>query len=200
MERNSYRYFSNSLSRPAQASESESSDESGPVTLFHTHRESPSEHSATYILRLFGGDEPPTPQVDDEFEYNHPVDSDSSSSGDWNYDRHTGGQRNDSEWDEIDDTQEQRSVPRSFWAQSFVDARSEVRRLFLYAIIAFWADTPDLDAEAAWTALVAKFHREAVFEYETDVIDAWRFAFNEPARAHFHSLYGSSLTAIRALW
>ena len=223
MEQNSYQYFPNGLPRPAQASESESSDESGSVTPFHNrhsqpdlasqgavggipedyaahgfgaesradHRERLSQQSVAHIWRLFG-DHAPTLQGHS--------DSGSGTSGDWNYDRRTGGQRNDSEWDEIDETQGQRGTPRTVWGRCFVDAKAEVRRLFLYAITVSWADSPGLDADAAWMSLVAWCQREAVFESDSDVARAWAFAFDQPAHAHFRTLYNSSLATIRSLW
>lgn len=191
-------------------SEDRSSNQSSQ-SEFRSHSEYEFEsqygQDATYIWRLF---EETAPQPVNEFDFyrfsdnlsgaGRLSDSDSGTSGDWNYDRQTGGQRDESEWDEIDVTQEQREIPRSFWAQSFVDARSEVRKLFLYAIAVTKTDSPGLSTEAAWAALVAKFYREVVFESEQEVINAWLFAFNEPAHSHFRFIYESPVASILSLW
>ena len=165
------------------------------------------EQSATYIWQLFAED---APWSANEAEFHRlgdslsgagrHSDSDSGTSADWNYDRHTGGPREDSDWDDIDETQEQRETQRSFWAQSFLDAKLEVRRLFLYWIAEARALSPGIDSNIAWALLVARCQREAVFESYTDVSVAWKFAFDQPARDQFHTLYNGPLTAIFDLW
>ena len=103
-----------------------------------------------------------------------------------------------SDWDDIAEDQQ---VPiRSFLGQSLVEARLEVKRLLLFAVLQLKLESPNVTAEVAWRMLVIRLLHERVAEREREISITWVYAFGEPTQAHFRSVFESSVASIRALW
>ena len=95
-----------------------------------------------------------------------------------------------SDWDNTEQAGSQQ-VNRSFLGQSLVDAKSEVKRLLLLAVLQIKVESPTITPEVAWQTLVIWLKRDRVVERDSEVTIAWVFAFNEPAQAHFRSVFES---------
>lgn len=89
---------------------------------------------------------------------------------------------------------------RSFLGQTIVEARANVRRALLVATMEIRRENPGQPVDFAWMALQNRLVRERVVQWESEVSQTWYFAFNQPARLHFQSIYQADLAAIEALW
>ena len=89
---------------------------------------------------------------------------------------------------------------RSFLGQTIVEARANVKRALLVATLEIKRDNPGRSAEFAWMLLNDRLVRERVVQWYGEVAQTWYFAFNQPARIHFLSIYQAEPAVIEALW
>ena len=106
----------------------------------------------------------------------------------------------ESNWDSIGNSSGQSEEVRTCLGEGIVNARIEIGRLFLFAVLQIRTDSPRITSSVAWQSLSARLIRERVFGSEHEVVTAWRFAFNEPTHAHFRSVFESSVSEIRNMW
>ena len=89
---------------------------------------------------------------------------------------------------------------RSFLGQTIVEARANVKRALLVATLEIKRDNPGRPAEFAWMLLTDRLVREEVVQWYSGVAQTWYFAFGQPARLHFLSIYNAESAVIEALW
>ena len=89
---------------------------------------------------------------------------------------------------------------RSFLGQTIVEARANVKRALLVATLEIKRDNLGHSAEFAWMLLNDRLVRERVVQWYGEVAQTWYFAFNQPARIHFLSIYQAEPAVIEALW
>ena len=105
-----------------------------------------------------------------------------------------------SDWDSLELPEGQPEAPRSFLGQSLLNIRTEARRLLLLAVLQIKIESPGISAEVAWRSLTNWLVRDRVIVRDNEVVTLWMFAFNEPAGAHFRSVFESSVESVRAMW
>ena len=93
-----------------------------------------------------------------------------------------------------------RVAGRSFPSLAIVEARRDVKRALLIATLEIKRDNPGQTADFAWTLLQDRLVRETVVERHSEIQQIWDFAFNQPARPHFQSLYQTDLNEAESLW
>ena len=81
-----------------------------------------------------------------------------------------------------------------------VGARTDIKRALVIAVVRIRETSPGLNARAAWRQLVARLRRERVVETELEASRMWTFAFNEPAGAHFRSIFEADFAVLYNLW
>ena len=106
------------------------------------------------------------------------------------------GARRESDWDEIPPTRGE-FRERSILAQCLVDARFEVQRLLLLAIIQIKVENRNFNSEEAWQALRSWLTSEGVTERREDADSVWWYAFRG---REFSQVFDSSLNEIRLMW
>ena len=107
---------------------------------------------------------------------------------------------NNSDWSNLGNLESQPEPPRSFLGQSLLNARAETRRLLLLAVLQIKIESPNITADVAWQSLINWLRRDRVIVRDNEVVTTWMFAFNEPAGAHFRSVFESSVESVRAMW
>ena len=129
---------------------------------------------------------------------NHSIDSDTAESGDSYINGSSGSSSGSSSSSNTESGD--RDHPISFIRAGLTCARSEVRKLLLFAVLKIKISTPRYTSDVAWNSLVARLRRENIFENDQEVIVAWRFAFREPAHAHFRAIFEGSASDLYEAW
>ena len=91
-------------------------------------------------------------------------------------------------------------VGRTILGQTIVEARANVKRALLVATLEIKRDNPGRPAEFAWMLLNDRLVRGRVVQWYGEVSQTWYFAFGQPARLHFLSIYQAEPPVIEALW
>ena len=81
-----------------------------------------------------------------------------------------------------------------------VDARADVKRSLLIAVIQIRESSPEIGARTGWLRLVARLQREGVIERDVEASRMWTFAFNEHAATHFRYIFEADFAILYDLW
>ena len=75
--------------------------------------------------------------------------------------------------------------------------RERIRRLFMREIFCIREIEPDFTPDQGWELFTARALSTNSFENESQIATAWYYAFREPPRAHFRSIFLRSMAELR---
>ena len=90
--------------------------------------------------------------------------------------------------------------PRTSLGHCLVEARTDVRRSLIVAVIQIRQASPDINVRTAWLQLVDRLRHERVIVRESEAERMWAFAFNESAALHFRYILEADYAEIDELW